>query len=117
MKIRDCFWKILTLIIIGFLMLNPEFIIMSSFIDAVGLEMFSLLIEVQIITVVGYYFNNWIKPVLLPFYKFFKKIDPYYFIPTKVSVREFPLILCHAIPGFIVLAVGESIIRTDIDFL
>ena len=73
MKIIDWFWKVLTLIIIGLLMLNPEFIIMSSFIDAIGLEMFSLLIEVQIISVVGFYFHNWIKPVLMPFYNYFKK--------------------------------------------
>ena len=55
-------------------MLNPEFIVMSGFIDAIGLEMFSLLIEVQIISVVGYYFQNWIKPVLMPFYNYFKNL-------------------------------------------
>ena len=117
MKIRDWFWKILTLIIIGLLMLNPEFIVMSSFIDAVGLEMFSLLIEVQIISVVGYYFQNWIKPILMPFYIYFKKIDPYFFIPTQPVIKEFPLILCHVIPGFIVLAIGESIMSTEMDFV
>lgn len=117
MKIRDWFWKILTFIIIALLMLNPEFVVMSGFIDAIGLEMFSLLIEVQVITVAGYYFQNWIKPVLMPFYKYFQKIDPYFFIPTKPVIREFPLILCHVIPGFVVLAVGESIISSEIDFV
>jgi len=117
MKIRDLFWKILTFIIIGLLMLNPEFILMSSFVDAIGLEMFSLLIEVQIISVVGYYFQHWIKPVLMPFYRYFKKIDPYFFIPKRSVIKEFPLILCHAIPGFIILAIGESIINTEIDFI
>jgi hypothetical protein len=117
MKIIDWFWKVLTLIIIGLLMLNPEFIVMSAFIDAVGLEMFSLLIEVQIISVVGFYFHNWIKPVLMPFYNYFKKIDPYFFIPTRPVINEFPLILCHIIPGFIVLAVGESLISTEIDLV
>jgi len=97
-------------------MLNPEFIVMSGFIDAIGLEMFSLLIEVQIISVVGYYFQNWIKPVLMPFYSYFQKIDPYFFIPTQPVVRDFPLILCHVIPGFIVLAIGKSLMATEISY-
>lgn len=117
MKIREWFWKILTLILIGLLMLNPEFMVMGAFIDAVGLEMFSLLIEVQIVTVVGYYFQNWIKPILMPFYNYFKRIDPYFFIPTRTVIKDFPVILCHAIPGFIVLAIGESIVSTEIDLL
>ena len=115
MKIKALFWKTLTLIIIGLMLLNPEFMVISAFIDAVGLEMFSLLIEVQIITVVGYYFQHWVKPILMPIYKYFKKIDPYFFIPPQPVIKEFPLILCLVVPGFIVLTIGESIMSTEIE--
>jgi len=96
-------WKIVTLLVVGTLIFNPELVAFGMFIDYVGLDLFLLLLEVQVVTLFGYYFQNWIKPALKLVMKFLQKFDPYFFIPSRNVISKFPVILCHAIPGYFVI--------------
>jgi len=66
-------------IILGvFLLLGPELAALALFIDFVSLDVFLLLIEVQIVAVSGYYFHTWFKPILMPIYRLLLNCDPYF---------------------------------------
>lgn len=106
MSFKKTFWKYTTVLIVFILMLNPTLMPLGVFIDAIGLDMLLLVAELQFVAVYGYYFQTWCKPVLKPIYSFIQKVDPYFFLPTKVSIQKCPAILCHAIPGFMVLSLG-----------
>nr|WP_275659404.1 hypothetical protein [Shewanella insulae] len=106
-------WKLFTLVFIGFLLVNSELVGLAMFIDAVGLELFLMLLEVQLIAVFGFYFNSWFKPILLPIYKKIQKLDPYFFIPKYQHVKQVPALFFHAIPGFMLLMVGSLAINQD----
>ncbi|WP_254304091.1 hypothetical protein [Shewanella sp. VB17] len=84
-------------------------------IDAIGLDLFLLLIEVQIVAVSGYYFQVWFKPILIPYYKILRKVDPYFFIPTKNSVAKYPMILCHAVPFLMLFIIGITVAKPAIN--
>jgi len=85
------------------LLVKPELLTLALFVDAVGLDLILILIQFQIVAVGGYYFQFWIKPMLMPMYKYLQKVDPYFFIPTKDLVRQCPMLLCHSVPFFMVL--------------
>jgi hypothetical protein len=103
MNIKKSLWKVLSFLVILFFLLKPEYIALGLFIDAIGLDIFLLLLEVQFIAVSGYWFQNWLKPILKPIYLLFIKIDPYFFIPSKSVIKKMPSILLHAVPGFMLL--------------
>ena len=64
MKLKSKIWKYLTAFVVLLIILNPEMVQLALFIDAIGLEMFLMLLEVQILAVVSVFFNNKIKPLL-----------------------------------------------------
>jgi hypothetical protein len=103
MNFKKWIWKALTMLAICLFLTNPEFWSLALFIDVVGLDLFLMLIQVQVVALSGYYFQNWIKPALKPFNKVLLKADPYFFIPTREAIRQYPLILCHAVPFLMLL--------------
>ena len=107
--------KILALLTVCFLLSNPEWLALGLFIDAIGLEMFVMLLQAQVISIVSYYFNVWFKPVFKPFYRFIDKHDPYFFVPTKIGVKECPALLCHAMPFLVVIIIGTSLTKYPLD--
>lgn len=111
--LKKWFWKILTLVFISFLVINPELMALAVFIDAIGLEMFLMLLEVQLIAVFGYYFNTWLKPLFLPIYHKLQRVDPYFFIPTYRHVKSCPALLCHAVPGFMLCVLGSLALHQE----
>jgi hypothetical protein len=115
MNIKKWIWKIVTISVICVLLLNPELVSLAVLVDAVGLDLLLLLIEVQIVAVSGYYFQTWFKPILMPAYKLLGKVDPYFFIPTRTSVAKYPMILCHAVPFLILLIIGAAVVKPVID--
>lgn len=115
MDIKRWSWKIATILTLGVLLLKPELLSFVLFIDAIGLDVFFLLVEVQVVAVSGYYFHIGVKPILMPFYKFLLKIDPYFFIPTKDSVGKYPLILCHAVPFLMLISIGCIVTKPMMD--
>lgn len=94
--------KAATILVACLLLANPELWSLALFIDAVGLDLFLILIQAQVVAVSGYYFQVWIKPMLMPCYKYLLKVDPYFFIPAKDSIRQCPAILCHSVPFLMV---------------
>ncbi len=107
MNLKKSSWKISSFLLVIFLLLEPEFIAFAILLDGIGLELFVLLLEVQVIAVFGYYFQNWFKPVAKPIYKFIQKFDPHFFVPTKSVIAHYPIVLVHAIPGFILFSIGS----------
>jgi len=106
-------WKISSVLLVIFLLLEPEFIAFAILLDGIGLELFVLLLEVQAIAVFGYYFQTWFKPIAKPVYKSIQKFDPYFFIPTKSAVARYPVMLVHAIPGFILFSIGMLFVKLN----
>ena len=111
MNLKKSSWKISSFLLVIFLLLEPEFIDFAILIDGIGLELFVLLLEVQAIAVFGYYFQTWFKPIAKPVYKSIQKLDPYFFIPTKSVVAQYPIVFVHAIPGFILLSIGMLFVK------
>ena len=115
MDIKKWAWKIAKIIVMAGLLLNPELMSLVLFIDAIGIDLFLLLVEVQIVAISGYYFHTWIKPILMPLYKTLLRVDPYFFIPTRDSVAKYPLILCHAVPFLMLFIIGGIVVKPVID--
>jgi len=111
MNLRKSSWKIASFLVVSFFLFKPEFMALGLFIDGIGLELFVLLLEVQAVAVFGYYFQNWFKPVAMPVYKFVQKLDPYFFVPTKSVISQYPIVIIHAIPGFIVFSIGVMFVK------
>ena len=56
-------WKYLTAFVVVLIILNPETVQLAFFIDAIGLEMFLMLLEIQVLALLGMFFNTKIKPI------------------------------------------------------
>jgi hypothetical protein len=115
MKSPKTLSKTLAFLTVCFLLSNPEWLALGLFIDAIGLEMFVMLLQAQVITIVSYYFHVWFKPVFKPFYRFIDQHDPYFFVPTKAAVKECPALLCHAMPFLVVIVVGTSLAKYPVE--
>lgn len=111
MNLSKSSWKIVSFLLVIFLLAKPEFMTLALFIDGIGLELFVLLLEVQAVAVCGYYFQNFFKPIAKPIYKFAQRFDPYFFIPTKSVIAQYPIVFVHAIPGFIMLSIGLLFVK------
>jgi hypothetical protein len=56
-------WKYATAFVVALIILNPEMAELALFIDAIGLELFLMLLEVQVIALAGALFHTSIKPI------------------------------------------------------
>jgi len=63
MNIKNNIWKYATAGVVVLIALNPELAELALFIDAVGLEIFLLLFEIQLFAIISLVFNSWIKPI------------------------------------------------------
>ena len=117
MKSPKTLSKILAFLTVCLLLSNPELIALGLFIDAIGLEMFVLLLQAQVIAIVSYYFHEWFKPIFKPFCRFIDKHDPYFFVSTKAAVKECPALLCHAMPFLVVIIVGTSLAKYPVEVI
>jgi len=68
MKVKNKIWRYATVFVVIFLILNPEMAELSVFINAIGLDIFILLLQVQILTISGMLFPTKIKQ----FYSYLK---------------------------------------------
>lgn len=64
MNMRSKIWKFATTIMVFLIMLNPEMINFALFIDAIGLEIFFLLVEAQAVIILAALSGVRIRPVL-----------------------------------------------------
>jgi hypothetical protein len=58
-------WKYATAFIVVLIILNPEMAELALIIDAVGLELFLMLLEVQVIALAGALFHTRVKPITI----------------------------------------------------
>ena len=98
-------WKIATSFVVLALIFSilPEAMALGLVINGIGLEIFLLLLEIQILVVFGIMFYTFIRPVLSKIDRSLMKIDPNYFIPGRETIVKYPPILFHAVPGLISL--------------
>lgn len=54
---RKRFWAVLTVVVVAFLATNPEFRLLVPVLDAIGLDVFVLLIEVQFVALLSGVFH------------------------------------------------------------
>ena len=54
-------WKYATAFVVVLIIFNPEMVGFALFIDAVGLEMFLMLLEIQVLAILGAFFSIRIK--------------------------------------------------------
>ena|SRR3990167_4297653 len=67
---RKRFWTFLTVLVVAFLATNPEFRLLVPVLDAIGLDVFILLVEVQLLAFLSGVFGPAFRPVwrfLIPF--------------------------------------------------
>lgn len=90
------YWAYITAIIVVFIALNPEMMQLALFVDAVGLDLFLLLLEVQLLAVVGAFFNKHIRPML----KYVINAGWTYCLGVSwTTVKEKPEVLFLVMPG------------------
>ncbi|MCP4408556.1 MAG: hypothetical protein GY807_12485 [Gammaproteobacteria bacterium] len=64
MNWKSKIWKYVTAFVIVLIILNPEIVELALFVDAVGMDMFLMLLEIQVLAILGTLFNTKIKPVI-----------------------------------------------------
>lgn len=76
-----------------FVVVGPELgmaLELLGLLDLLGVELFLLCFAVPIMFL-WYQLENWLR-----------NLDPYFFIPTKKQLNEYPSLIAHAFPGYIV---------------
>lgn len=112
---RKRFWKVLTLGVVFLLMISvsPEIRLLGIFIEAVGMDMFVLLFEVQLLAIFLAFFNGLVRPVVRRANQIFERIDPYYLVPSMVTIRKCPAMFMHSVPllvpGYLIIFLGISV--------
>ena len=96
MKIKDKIWKYATAAIVILIMLNPEFAELALFIDAIGLEMFFMLIEFQFIAIIAALLNTKIKPIYNYLAALYLKNSP---VGSWGLIKNEPALILSSIPG------------------
>lgn len=108
-------WYILAAIIAASVA-GPEIIIsmeLMVLVEALGASTFVLMYVSGLKLFLDKAFNSYFKPALFPIYKKIQQLDPYFFVPSHIHVKKFPALLCHSIPGFMLLMVGGIFINQD----
>ena len=96
MNLKNKAWKYATAITVVLIILNPEMVNLALFIDAVGLEMFLMLLEVQVLAILGAFLTTKIKPILA----YIKNFQVYHFLGFSWrKIRKEPESLMFVAPS------------------
>lgn len=77
-------WRYVTVFVVLIIILNPEMAELSLFIDVVGIDLFLMLLEVQLIAIFGVFIHSKIKPLYLHIKYFFNFLSINSWINIKV---------------------------------
>lgn len=108
-------WKVLTLGVVFLLMISvsPEVRLLGLFIEAIGLDMFVLLFEVQILAIFLAFYNGSVRPMLVRVTATFERMDPFYFSPSMAIIRKCPAMMMHSVPllvpCYLIVCLGISV--------
>jgi len=89
-------WKFLAAFVVVLIILNPETVQLAFFIDAIGLEMFLMLLEIQFLVTLGLFFTTYIKPVFLYFTGMYSR---HFLSFSWKTIKEKPEILMLTVPS------------------
>jgi hypothetical protein len=78
MNFKNKVWKYITGLVLLLIILNPEMAQFALFIDAMGLETFLMLLEVQILAIFGGFYISKIKPVFIYLRNIYLKYLPFH---------------------------------------
>lgn len=112
MNWKNKIWKYLTTFVVLLIIFNPELVQLALFIDAIGLEMFLMLLEVQFLALLGMFYNTKIKPIFSYITNLYSK---HFLTFSWKNIKEHPENLMLAIPSpaafmnMLVLLVAASI--------
>ena len=100
---KKTLWRSLTVLTVVILVSSfvPEVRMLGFLIDAVGLDVFILLLEIQLSAFILIGYRRYIYPCLSWAEWAFSKYDPYFFIPSKELVKKYPPILAHSVPFYV----------------
>lgn len=87
------FWKVLT----------PGIVFLLMIAVSPGLDMFLLLIEVQILVILVTFHNDLVRPVLARVNALTERLDPYHFAPSMAAMRKCPAMCMHLVPYCLIL--------------
>lgn len=93
------FFKYAGIAVVCLLLLRPDTIMLAMFIDAIGLELFVLLLGLQF-RQISYFAQVYMKSVLAQIKGKTKFQRSFLFIPRFSDLTYMPSMFCHAIPGF-----------------
>lgn len=65
MRFKNGVWRYATTIVVVLVLLNPEMAELALFVDAVGLDLFLMLLEIQVVVISGLFFKTKIKPACI----------------------------------------------------
>lgn len=93
-------WQVTTTIIVLLFLLNPELAQVGLFIDAVGLELFMMMLEVQLLAVIAIFLSSSIKPLIQIYRRLTEVMSSSHFRYTPmlaVLLLPSPAILMHSL--------------------
>ncbi|MBB1431088.1 hypothetical protein [Pseudoalteromonas sp. SG43-4] len=108
-------WYSLAILVVAFAA-GPEILIsmeLMVLVEFLGASTFVLMYVSGLKLFLAKAYNSFFKPVLFPIYKKLQQLDPYFFVPSYNNVKKFPSLLCHSIPGFMLLMVGSLCISQE----
>jgi hypothetical protein len=105
--------KLLSFVAVLILIMKPETLALGLMLDSIGIELFVLLLSMQLSLYATYVFHAWLKPVLKPLYLQYRRFDEEFFIPTLSEIKSSPILILHAVPGFFFTFKFIWLIRTN----
>ncbi|MDO8291002.1 MAG: hypothetical protein Q7T44_17445 [Parvibaculum sp.] len=93
-------WEILTLGVVFILVISvsPEVRLLGMFIEVIGLDMFVLLFEVQILAILLASYHRLLRPIIMRVNALLERLDPFYFISSSATLRACPAMIMHSVP-------------------
>ena len=105
-------FKYATIGVVCLLLVRPDTIMLALFLDAIGLELFVLLLGVQFRQIRSF-FQFYIQSALSYLALKIKYQRAFFFMPKFSELIRMPSMLCHSIPGFGGLYSMIWLIRTN----
>ncbi len=91
--------KYASIAVVCLLLVRPDTIMLAMFIDAIGLELFVLLLGLQFRQIFSFA-QIYVKSLLNHLKDKIKFQRSFFFIPRFSELTYMPSMFCHAIPGF-----------------
>jgi len=79
------------------------------FIDAIGIDMFAMLLEAQLLVTIGLIITR-TKLAALYVHEWAMQRDTNYFIPSVETIRAYPPMIVHAVPELLALLIIATMI-------